>query len=70
MVIQYAVAAVKGSDPEAFMIIGMDFDARNAKMGSLSKSFSEPELREHLALHGMTPEEITAAIDQARRDPK
>ena len=70
MKIQYAVVAVKGSDPELFMIIGTGSDAPTGKIGALSKPFSEPELREHLAFNGMSPEEITAAIDQARKDPK
>ncbi len=64
MATKYRVIKVKGSEPESFIVVGIDFSDHIIK--STSPSMSETELREHLRQAGATGDEIGAWIEQAR----
>ncbi len=67
MATKYRVIQVKSAQPEAFIVVGIDFTDHIIK--STSPSMSEPELREHLRQAGATEEEITTWVEQGRTYP-
>jgi len=67
MAIRYRVIKVKDSEPEKFIVIGIDFSQHMVK--STSRAMEEPELREHLHQAGATEDQIKAWIHQARAYP-
>lgn len=64
---RYRVIKVKGSDPETFIVIGIDFGEHMVK--SSSRAMEEPELREHLHQAGASEDQIRAWIQQGRAYP-
>lgn len=67
MTTKYRVVQVKGSKPETFIVVGIDFTA-NAIM-STSASMHEAEMRSYLQKQGASKNEIDAWIEQARNYP-
>lgn len=67
MATKYRVIKVKGSNPESFVVVGIDFTEHVIK--STSPAMAEPELRDHLRQAGATADEIQAWIDQGRAYP-
>ena len=68
MATKYRVISVKGTNPELFIIVGIDFDEHSVK--STSQSMREAELRAHLREAGASPDEMTAWIEQGRAYPE
>lgn len=64
---RYRVIKVKGTEPETFIVIGIDFGEHLVK--STTKAMAEPELRLHLRDAGASEDEIKAWIQQARAYP-
>ncbi len=64
---RYRVIKVKGSEPEAFIVIGVDFGEHIVK--STSRTMLEDELRVHLHEAGATEDEVKAWIQQGRNYP-
>jgi hypothetical protein len=64
---RYRVIKVKGSEPEGFIVIGIDFGEHKVK--STSKTMSEADLRVHLHDAGATDDQIKAWIQQGRAYP-
>lgn len=67
MATKYRVIKVKGAQPEAFIVVGIDFADHIIK--STSPSMSEPDLREHLRQAGAAEDEVSAWIEQGRAYP-
>jgi len=67
MATKYRVIKVKGSNPESFVVVGIDF--REHLIKSTSIAMSEQELRDHLRQAGATADEIQVWIDQGRCYP-
>jgi len=67
MSIRYRVIKVKGSEPERFIVIGIDFSEHMVK--SSSRAMEEAELREHLREAGASDDQIKAWIQQGRAYP-
>jgi hypothetical protein len=67
MSIRYRVIKVKGSEPEKFIVIGIDFSEHMVK--SSSRAMEEAELREHLREAGASDDQIKAWIQQGRAYP-
>jgi len=61
---RYRVIKVKGTEPETFIVIGIDFGEH--KVTSTSKAMAEPDLRAYLQDTGANEDEIKAWIQQAR----
>ena len=64
---RYRVIKVKGAEPEAFIVIGIDFAEHTVK--SATKAMSEADLRVHLHEAGASEDEIKAWIQQGRNYP-
>jgi hypothetical protein len=64
---RYRVIKVKGSEPEGFIVIGVDFGEHIIK--STSRTMTEDELRAHLHEAGATDDQIKAWIQQGRNYP-
>jgi hypothetical protein len=67
MATKYRVIKVKGSNPESFVVVGIDFAEHVIK--STSSAMSEPELRDHLRQAGATADEVQGWIEQGRTYP-
>lgn len=67
MATKYRVIKVKGTEPESFVVLGIDFTDHPIK--STSPSMSESELREHLRQSGATTDEVAAWVEQSRAYP-
>jgi hypothetical protein len=67
MATKYRVVQVKGAKPEAFIVVGVDFDA--GAITSTSASMQEKEMRSHLEKVGASKKDIDAWIEQARKYP-
>ena len=67
MAAKYRVVQIKGSNPELFIVVGIDFEEHAVK--STSKSMPESELRSHLRAAGATPDEISGWVAQAKSYP-
>lgn len=65
----WRIAAVKGSDPEQFIVVGLDLAHRQGEpFMKTSKPMTEEELRKELASRGMSKIEIEASIASAREN--
>jgi hypothetical protein len=64
---RYRVIRVKGTEPETFIVIGIDFGEHIIK--STSKAMAEPELRIHLHEAGASEDQIKAWLQQGRTYP-
>ena len=64
MATKYRVVKIKGSRPETFIVIGIDFE--KAAITSTSESMREPQLRAYLEKNGATEEDIKEWIEQSR----
>jgi hypothetical protein len=67
MATKYRVIKVKGSNPESFVVVGIDFAEHTIK--STSIAMAESELRDHLRQAGATVEEIQTWVEQGRAYP-
>ena len=67
MATKYRVVKVKGTKPETFIVVGIDFDQR--AITSTSESMVEPALRAYLKNAGASEKDANAWIDQARKYP-
>ena len=67
MATKYRVISIKGTNPELFIIVGIDFDEHSVK--STSQAMGEADLRAHLREAGASPDETTAWIEQGRAYP-
>jgi len=67
MAIKYRVVQVKGSKPETFIVIGIDF--ATSAITSTSESMYETEMRGYLQKQGAAKKDIDAWIKQARNYP-
>jgi hypothetical protein len=67
MATKYRVVQVKGAKPEAFIVVGIDFD--EGAITSTSASMQEKEMRSHLEKVGAPKKDIDAWIEQARKYP-
>ena len=67
MATKYRVIKVKGTKPETFIVVGIDFDA--AAITSTSEAMLETEMRGYLQKAGASEKDIKAWIDQARKYP-
>ena len=67
MTTKYRVIAIKDTDPEKLMVIGVDFV--EAALKSVSKPMSEEELRNYLKKAGCSEQEIDGWIGDARQYP-
>jgi hypothetical protein len=67
MATKYRVIKIKGAEPEAFIVIGIDFGEHTVK--STSKTMSEADLKVHLREAGASEDEIKAWIQQGRNYP-
>jgi hypothetical protein len=64
---KYRVIQVKGTSPETFIVVGIDFQKQ--AITSTSESMHEPEMRTYLEKSGASKKDIDAWIDQARHYP-
>ena len=64
MATKYRVVQVKGTEPETFIVVGIDFAAH--AIASTSESMEEAEMRSYLEREGASQTEIDAWIYQAR----
>ncbi len=67
MATRYALARVAGAQPEAFVVVAVDFG--EGAMKSISEGMSEKKMRKHLAWQGATHQEVDEAIDRAKKEP-
>jgi len=67
MATKYRVVQVKGSKPETFIVVGIDF--AQSLITSTSSSMHEAEMRTYLEKAGASPKDIQAWIGQARKYP-
>jgi hypothetical protein len=64
---KYRVVQVKGTKPETFIVVGIDFTANT--ITSTSESMQEPEMRTYLQKQGASKKDMDTWIDQARHYP-
>ncbi len=67
MAAKYRVVQVKGSTPEVFIVVGIDF--AKSSITSTSEAMPESKMREHLRAGGASATDIDAWITQARKYP-
>lgn len=67
MTTKYRVVKVKGTKPETFIVVGIDFGA--AAITSTSEAMQETEMRGYLQNTGASEKDIASWIDQARKYP-
>ncbi len=67
MATKYRVVKVKGTQPETFIVVGIDFE-RNA-ITSTSESMPEAGMRAYLKKTGANDNDINSWIAQARQYP-
>ncbi len=67
MAAKYRVIKIKGAEPEAFIVVGIDFGESAIK--STSATMSEAEMRAYLQQAGASPSQIGDWIEQARKYP-
>jgi len=67
MATKYRVVQVKGSKPETFIVVGIDFG--ESAITSTSESMQEGVMRSYLQKAGATAQEIAAWIEQSRKYP-
>lgn len=64
---KYRVVKVKGSKPETFIVVGIDFS--ESAITSTSEAMLETEMRGYLQKSGASEAEINTWIAQARKYP-
>jgi len=67
MATKYRVIKVKGTKPEMFIVVGIDFG--QSAITSTSEAMSESAMRGYLQKAGASEGEIKSWIDQARTYP-
>lgn len=67
MATKYRVVKVKGTNPETFIVVGIDFE--NGEITSTSEAMREPEMRVYLQKAGASDKDISSWIAQARSYP-
>jgi hypothetical protein len=67
MVMRYAVARIKGTDPQLYAFIGADLDEGDLKSGKLG--LTEEEMRKYLRKLGANDQEIKAEFEKANNHP-
>ena len=67
MATKYRVVKVKGTKPETFIVVGIDFEEH--KITSTSESMAEPAMRSYLKNAGASEKDVNAWIAQARQYP-
>jgi hypothetical protein len=67
MATKYRVVKVKGTKPETFIVVGIDFDAH--AITSTSESMPEAGMRGYLQKAGASEKDINSWIEQARKYP-
>ncbi len=67
MATKYRVIKVKGTKPETFIVVGIDFAA--SKIASTSEAMLETEMRGYLQKAGASAKEVDTWIEQARTYP-
>jgi len=67
MATKYRVVQVKGSKPETFIVVGIDFE--KSSIVSTSESMNEVVMRRYLEDTGASQKDIEAWIAQARKYP-
>jgi len=67
MATKYRVVQVKGAKPEAFIVVGIDFE--KTAITSTSESMGEAAMRAYLKKAGASDKDVNTWIDQARRYP-
>jgi len=67
MAAKYRVIKVKGTNPETFIVVGIDFG--QSAITSTSEAMLETEMRGYLQKAGASETDINAWIDQSRKYP-
>ena len=67
MATKYRVVKVKGSKPESFIVVGIDFEQH--AITSTSESMTEAAMRKYLKGTGASEQDSNAWIEQARKYP-
>lgn len=67
MATKYRVIKVKGTKPETFIVVGIDF--AQSTITSTSESMSEAEMRSYLKKAGASEKETNEWITQSRNYP-
>ncbi len=67
MATKYRVIKVKGTKPETFIVVGIDFS--QSAITSTSEAMLETEMRGYLQKAGASEKDIASWIDQARKYP-
>ena len=67
MATKYRVVKVKGTKPETFIVVGIDFEKRT--ITSTSEAMAETAMRAYLQKAGASETEVNAWIEQARNYP-
>jgi hypothetical protein len=67
MATKYRVVQVKGTKPETFIVVGIDF--AESAITSTSESMQEPAMRAYLQKAGASKKDVDSWIDQSRHYP-
>jgi len=67
MATKYRVVKVKGTKPETFIVVGIDFEEH--KIVSTSESMAEATMRGYLKNAGASEKDVNAWIAQSRQYP-
>jgi hypothetical protein len=67
MATQCRVVQVKGTSPETFIVVGVDFEQQ--AITSTSESMREAEMRTYLEKNGASKKDVDAWINLAREYP-
>ncbi|HET9408144.1 MAG TPA: hypothetical protein VFO39_12970 [Candidatus Sulfotelmatobacter sp.] len=67
MATKYRVVKIKGTNPETFIVIGIDFN--ESAITSTSEAMPEPAMRRYLQKSGAPEKDINTWIAQARSYP-
>lgn len=67
MATKYRVVKVKGTKPELFIVVGIDFE--QYAIISTSESMTEATMRQYLKNTGASEKDANAWIEQARKYP-
>jgi len=67
MATKYRVVKVKGSKPETFIVVGIDFEQH--AIASTSESMTEAAMRRYLKNAGASEKDSNTWIEQARKYP-
>jgi hypothetical protein len=67
MATKYRVVKVKRTNPETFIVLGIDFET--GEITSTSEAMAEPEMRVYLQKSGAPEKDVNSWIEQARSYP-